>query len=266
MKLSSPLTIAGNLLSLSLCTLLLYPALAQAQIGLPVPTIAGPAVAAKAAAPVDFTGTWVSIVNEDWRWRMRTPAKGDYDSVLTLNADGRAEADKWEVSQDGSCKAFGAAGLMRMPTRLQISWADDFTLKIVSDAGMQTRLLRFTASGGIAAAPASPSLQGFSLASWQLPASYRPGPNAAPPANGSLSVTTTNMIPAWLRRNGVPYSAQTVLTEYFDTFAIPGGERWLVVTSIVDDPVFHNGRFITSSHFRHEADNAKWNPEACKND
>ncbi|MBV9746178.1 MAG: hypothetical protein JO099_20655, partial [Acidobacteriia bacterium] len=27
----------------------------------------------KAAAPVDFTGYWVSVVSEDWRWRMVTP-------------------------------------------------------------------------------------------------------------------------------------------------------------------------------------------------
>ena len=246
--------------------MLFCPLLAQAQIGFPVPPYNGQAIAARVAAPVDFTGNWVSIVNEDWRWRMLTPAKGDYSSVLTLNQAGRAEADKWDESQDGSCKAFGAVGLLRMPTRLQISWADDSTLKIVSDAGMQTRLLRFTLPEGNLPVPSSPSLQGFSLASWQMPASFRPGPNAGPPANGSLSVTTINMTAAWLRRNGVPYSAQSVLTEYFDTFAAPNGEHWLVVTSVLEDPVFHTDRFITSSHFRREANNAKWNPEACNND
>ena len=266
MNMFSGLSVVRTVCSSALCTLLFYPALVNAQIGLSAPPVPGPMVAAKIAAPVDFTGTWVSIVNEDWRWRMRTPAKGDYSSVITLNPEGRAEADKWEVSQDGSCRAFGAAGVMRMPTRLKISWQDDSTLEIATDAGMQTRLLRFTPPGGKPPVATGSSLQGHSLASWQLPASYRPGPNAAPPANGSLSVITTNMTPAWLRRNGVPYSAQTQLTEYFDTFAVSGNEQWLVVTSIVDDPVFHNGRFITSSHFRREATNAHWNPEACNND
>ena len=32
---------------------------------------------AKASAPVDPTGYWVAVVNEDWRYRMVTPAKGD---------------------------------------------------------------------------------------------------------------------------------------------------------------------------------------------
>ena len=30
---------------------------------------------AEQAAPVDFTGYWVSVVTEDWRWRMVTPIK-----------------------------------------------------------------------------------------------------------------------------------------------------------------------------------------------
>ena len=33
---------------------------------------------AKTAALFDPTGYWVSIVTEDWRWRMTTPPKGDY--------------------------------------------------------------------------------------------------------------------------------------------------------------------------------------------
>jgi len=38
-------------------------------------------VPAKASAPIDLTGYWVSLVTEDWRWRMVTPAKGDYPSI-----------------------------------------------------------------------------------------------------------------------------------------------------------------------------------------
>src|SRR4030095_16954496 len=37
--------------------------------------------AARPGAPIDLTGYWVSIVTEDWRFRMVTPPKGDYDSV-----------------------------------------------------------------------------------------------------------------------------------------------------------------------------------------
>jgi hypothetical protein len=67
-------------------------------------------------APIDLTGYWVSIVNEDWRWRMVTPPKGDVASV-PINAEGRKIAESWDPKLDGSCLAYGAAGLMRMPTR-----------------------------------------------------------------------------------------------------------------------------------------------------
>ena len=97
---------------------------------------------ARQTAPVDLTGNWVSIVTEDWQWRMRTPPKGDYASV-PLTPAGRQAADTWTDAKDGQCEAYGVGGLMRMPGRLRISWQDDNTLKIETDAGQQTRLLRF---------------------------------------------------------------------------------------------------------------------------
>src|SRR5262245_65982435 len=96
----------------------------------------------QAAAPIDVTGYWVSIVTEDWRWRMVTPPKGDVASV-PLNPEGTKVANSWDPATDGSCLAYGAAGLMRMPTRLNITWQDDRTIKVETDAGQQTRLLRF---------------------------------------------------------------------------------------------------------------------------
>ena len=54
----------------------------------------------RAAAPVDLTGYWVSVVTEDWRFRMVTPPKGDYASV-PLNAEARRVADAWDPSKDG---------------------------------------------------------------------------------------------------------------------------------------------------------------------
>ena len=38
-------------------------------------------------APVDFTGYWVSVITEDWRFRMLTAPKGDAAGV-PLNAEG----------------------------------------------------------------------------------------------------------------------------------------------------------------------------------
>lgn len=215
---------------------------------------------AREAAVIDLTGQWVAIVNEDWRWRMVTPPKGDYTSVQPLNERGRAVADQWQPSDDGSCRAYGAGGLMRMPTRLRIDWDGDSALTIRTDAGEQTRRLEFAPS----AAGAAPTLQGRSVATWRP--TLRPPGNARtpPPPGGSLEVTTTQLLPGWLRRNGVPYSADTKLTEHFDRFAAPNGDEWLVVTTIVEDPQYLNARFITSSHFRREADRSKWNPQPCK--
>src|SRR6516225_5996986 len=86
---------------------------------------------AKSVAPVDFTGYWVSVVSEDWRHRMTTPRKGDYES-LPLNTEGRRVADMWDLAKDNQagvqCKPFGIGGIMREPGRLHITWQDDNTL------------------------------------------------------------------------------------------------------------------------------------------
>jgi hypothetical protein len=207
-----------------------------------------------------MTGYWVAIVNEDWRWRMLTPAKGDFSSLNMLNPRGREVANQWDESQDGSCLAYGAAGLMRMPTRLHITWNSPDILSVETAAGRQTRLLQF------AAAPTDsgpPSLQGDSRARWVYPAT-RPAGAGPKPDTGSLMVVTRNLQSAWLRRNGVPYSEQTTLTEYYDRFPAPDGEEWLVVTAVVVDPVYLSGRYVTSSHFRREADDSRWNPQDCR--
>src|SRR5436305_9308438 len=83
----------------------------------------------RAAAPYDLTGYWVAFVTEDWRWRMTTPPKGDYISI-PLSDDGRKAAFAWDPKTDGSCRAYGAGGLMHIPTRLNISWQGDDVLKV----------------------------------------------------------------------------------------------------------------------------------------
>jgi len=233
---------------------------AQPPFGGPPP----PPQPARESATIDLTGQWVAIVNEDWRWRMVTPPKGDYASV-PLNAEGRRVADLWEPAQDGACEAYGAAGLMRMPTRLRISWDGDELLQVETDAGQQTRRLNFDRS----AAPGERSLQGHSLAAWIRPQATPGGPGLVMAAGGQgrsggyLTVTTTHLLPGWLRRNGVPYSQNAVLTEHFDRFRAPNGDEWLMVTAMVDDPIFLNTRYVTSSHLKREPDRAKWNPNPC---
>jgi len=216
----------------------------------------------------------VAVVTEDWRWRMTTPAKGDYASV-PLNAAGRQAADGWDLARDVAageqCKAFGAAALLRQPTRVRISWEDDFTLKLESDAGTQTRLLRFAAPAGPApstAVAAERSYQGISLAEWnKTPVSRGLGfGGARGVAGGNLKVTTTNMRAGYLRKNGVPYSEAATLTEYFNRHDEPNGDVWFTVTTIVDDPRYLAQPFITSSSFKKEADTSKWSPTPCQTD
>lgn len=216
----------------------------------------------RAAAPIDLTGYWVSIVNEDYRWRMITPPKGDYASV-PLTDEGRKVADAWDPSQDGRCDAYGIGGLMRMPTRLNIMWESDTVLKIETDAGQQTRRLFFDAARPV---PTSRTLQGFSRAQWQraVPAGRGGPPPTGPAPGSSLKVTTTQFRGGWLRRNGVPYSENATVTEYFDRFPAPDGAEWLVVTTIVSDAKFLNQDFVTSSHFKKEPDASKWSPSPCR--
>ncbi len=216
----------------------------------------------KDAAPIDVTGNWVSIVNEDYRWRMVTPPKGDYASV-PLSDEGKKIADTWDPSKDGQCEAYGAAALMRMPTRLRVTWESNNVLSIETDAGRQTRRLVFDKA---AKPPVGRTLQGWALATGGRPAGPGGGRGAAsgPAPGASLKVVTTQLRPGWLRRNGVPYSEDTMLTEYIDRFKAPNGDEWLVFTTLVNDPRYLNQEFVTSSHFKKEADGSKWSPSPCK--
>lgn len=223
----------------------------------------GPPATPRSAAAFDMTGYWVSIVTEDWRWRM-FPTKGDYGGV-PLNAEARKIADAWDPAKDEAageqCKAYGAPNVMRIPGRLHVTWQDDQTLKIETDAGRQTRLFHF------AAAPtASADLQGVSRAEWEL---ARPGlgfaiaGDRAGAPGGSLKVTTTNLRPGYLRRNGIPYSAGARLTEYYDLVRQPNGDTYLVLTSTVEDPAYLTQPLITAVHFKKQAGAAGWNPAPC---
>ncbi|HUI76345.1 MAG TPA: hypothetical protein VLY24_00480 [Bryobacteraceae bacterium] len=218
--------------------------------------------AAKAAAPVDLTGYWVSMIVDEWRFRV-TPQKGDI-LYLPINAAARRAALAWDPAKDESegnqCKAYGAVGVMQRPGRLHITWEDDNTLRIDADAGGQTRLLHF----GAAAAPKpEPSWQGYSVAQWQLPNFGRgraPAPGTVP---GNLKVVTTNMLPGYIRKNGVPYSGNAVLTEFVNRITGAENDSYLVVTAMVDDPAYLNQPFIRSYQFKKQADATGWSPTPC---
>lgn len=237
-----------------------------AQFGAPPP---GPPRPARDSAPIDLTGYWVSIVTEDWRFRMITPPKGDTEGV-PLNQAGQKVAAAWDPAKDiasgEQCKSYGAPAIMRVPGRFHITWQDENTLKIETDAGTQTRLLHF----GAAKPSGAPSLQGYSAAEWVLAQGGRAGrggqgqPGAAAQRGGSLKVTTTNLRPGYLRKNGAPYSASAVVTEYYDLTHEIDGSTWMVIKTIVTDPTYLFRPMVTSTNLRKQPDDSKWSPSACE--
>ena len=235
------------------------------------PPGAPPSQTPREAAPIDLTGWWVSVVTEDWRWRMVTPLKGDYANI-PATAAARAKGAEWDPAKDEasgeSCKAYGAPALLRRPGRLHITWADDHTLRIDADEGTQTRLLHFS---GTAPATERPSLQGWSRARWEPPlAGVAPpetfGIGTQPRAGAqgrALEVFTSHLAPGYLRANGVPFGERVELTEYFATFKEPNGNEWFVVTTIVRDSEYLVGPWVTTTHFKREADGSRFRPTAC---
>jgi len=226
------------------------------------------------AAPIDLTGYWVSVVTEDWRWRMVTPAKGDYASI-PINVAAKKFADGWDPAKDETageqCRSYGAPAIMRVPERIHITWQDEHTLKVETDAGKQVRLFHF----GDWKAPAGPATwQGDSVAQWEAPRTRRGdttsvGLTPAKAAFGDLKVVTTHLRPGYLRKNGVPYSDKTTLTEYWDLSTehyLTGShqnEQWLVITTVVNDPTYLMEDWITSLNFKKEPDGSKWDPQPC---
>jgi hypothetical protein len=222
----------------------------------------GPPPTPRAQAPIDITGTWVSVVTEDWRWRMITPPKGDYPSV-PLTASGRAVADQWDAAKDAAageqCRPFGAPNIMRMPGRIRISWQDDTTMKVEAEAGTQTRLFVF---GPPAPASGDRTWQGQSTAQWQFPGGRRGG-GAGTGGFGSIKVVTSRIRPGYLQRNGVPYSENALVTEFFNRTREPNGDEWLIVTTTVEDPQYLAARWTRSSHFKKLPAGATFTPQSC---
>jgi hypothetical protein len=215
----------------------------------------------KAAAPIDLTGYWVANITTDWRWRMTVPPKGAYQG-MPLNAEGRKVADAWDPARDEAageqCRSYGAPSIMRVPGRIHITWQDEQTLKIETDSGQQVRTLYF-------GNPLSPGgdWQGVSQASWDMV----PGPGgiggAARVPSGALKVVTTKFKPGYLRKNGVPYSANGTLTEYYDVIKEPNGDEYLVVSITFEDPTYLSNKYETAVNFRKQTDSAGWNPTPC---
>ena len=236
---------------------------------------------AHASAQDDYTGYWVSEVTEKWRFRMLVPDKNDYTQV-PLNPEGRKVAATWDPAKDQAggeaCRSYGAAAVLQVPGRLHITWQDDNTLRMDTDSGTQTRLFHF---GGSPPATEKPSWQGYSTAAWggDDPRDRRDGQGGPvqdkegrlivakeqqKPAD-YLKVVTTRLRPGYLQKNGVPYSANAIVEEYFDTFSDPYTKNtWLVVTTMVTDPQYLIEPLIMHAHFKKIPDASGWDPTPCR--
>jgi len=244
---------------------------------------AGPPPTAKAAAPFDLSGYWTSIVTEDWHVRMLTAPKGDFGSgpdaeglpfggggSIPYNAEGKKLALAWDPAKDEAageqCKAYGAAGIMRLPGHLHITWQDDYTLKMEIDTGTQTRLFHFRrpAPSGQAAgsvepvAAGEPSRQGNSEAEWIIL-----GGRGDWTRGGNLKVVTTNLKPGYYWKNGMVYSAKLTLTEHFRYQKEPNGDEWLNFSQMAEDPQYLTEPWIITYHYKKLPDGSKWSPSAC---
>ncbi len=229
---------------------------------------AGPPATAEQAAPFDLTGYWTSIVTQDWIFRMTLPQRGQYLDI-PISLKGREFADAWNAAADEAagkqCEAYGAAAIMRIPGHLHITWQDENTLRVDTDAGMQTRLLLFQPTPDQKAA--APSWQGVSVAQWQL---YLRGAGfgGAQRRNmhaqyGWLRISTTDMLPGLLRKNGVPYSAQTHMSENWVLNPEADGAQWLMDTTTLNDPQYLQVPYILNSIFLKQPDGSKWSPSPC---
>jgi hypothetical protein len=257
--------VAPALVALALGAALSTNAFAQGRAAAPPPPANG-----KTGAPIDITGNWVSLVSDDWVYRMITPAKGDYQYV-PLNPEGRRVADTWDPARDKAageeCKGYAAPAIMRLPSRVQISWQDENTLKLDIDNGMQTRLFHF----GQKDAQGARSWQGWSYARWEISGNTDRQPTfggtnnslGAVKRQGSLHVDTSNLRAGYLRKNGVPFSEDAFMTEYYNLIVEEDGNQYLVIQTFVEDSRYLNRHFVRTLQFKREPDASKRTPVPC---
>ena len=244
---------------------------------------AAPPAIPKAAAPFDPTGYWTSIVTEDWHVRMLVAPKGDFGSgpdaeglpfggqgSIPYTREATLLARAWDPAKDEAagetCKAYGAAGIMRLPGHLHITWTDDYTLKLDVDTGTQSRVFHFkrpvpagqNATAVTSEPQSAPSLQGDSAAEWVIL-----GGRGDWTRGGNLKVVTTNLKPGYFWKNGMVHSGRLTLTEHYRYQKEPNGDEWLNFSQMAEDPQYLTEPWIITYHYKKLPDGAKWNPTAC---
>ena len=165
-------------------------------------------------------------------------AKGDFAGV-PLNAAARKIGQAWDPAKD-EAEGISARRMARpnhahaRPAAHHLAGRHHAQDRDRSGHADTSAALRWQA----ASRDLKPSWQGNSSAQWEgiVRGSGPPDflPIALNPREGtrgrSLEVVTTNLRAGYLRKNGVPYSENTTLREYFDLSNERNGDTWFRVT------------------------------------
>jgi hypothetical protein len=190
-----------------------------------------------ALAQTDPSGEWENRFHEDEPERVPGPEIGDYLG-LPINDAARLRGDTWVATllelPENQCRPHPSDYAWRGPALLRI-WkeVDPQTQKLVAyhtHISWQSPEQTVYMDGRPHPPPYAPhTWQGFSTGKWQ---------------GDILTVTTDHLKEGWIRRNGVPRSANAVVTTYF----LRHGD-YLTVAVLISDPAYLTEPFIRTTDF-----------------
>ncbi len=193
--------------------------------------------AATVLAQVDLSGTWRSIRHEDVPDRGPGVGLGDYTGIPLTDA-ARRWAESWDAARlsmpEQQCRVHVSPYIYRGPLNLRI-WEekDPRTQEVIAikhyiSTYEQTRTIWM--DGRPHPPPYAPhTWMGFSTGHW---------------VGDRLVVETTHIKQGWHRRNGVPSSDLTTMTEHY----IRHGNRFTHI-AVIRDPVYLSEPMVKSQHF-----------------
>lgn len=191
-----------------------------------------------ATAQVEMAGSWNGLMHEDQPERAPGPSLGDYLG-LPINDNARAFAESWDASRltvpEHQCRAHAVPYIYRGPLLLRI-WdeRDPQTQELIA---IHHRIRNFQQERTIwmdgrphPSERAAHSWMGFSTGRWE---------------GSTLVVRTTHIKQMWHRRNGLPQSDKTVLTERFTRHG-----DVLTQVVITEDPVYLSEPLVKTTNMR----------------
>ena len=180
-----------------------------------------------------------------------------------MNPAAQKIADAWDPAKDEAageqCKAYGAPGLMRGPTRLRITWLDDDTLKL------ETRLRDADAAVRLPRRPRRRAPRPGRASRWRSGSSRAAAGAAAAPRFGAHEDRSPRSCgPATCARTASRTATGTVFTEYWDLHTETNGDNYLVVTNIGERPDLPAGALDYGAALQARTGRRrKWDPAPC---